>query len=210
MNKVPHRFFRAMVLMSSGMALGCGGMSKSDGDDPPSPSGSNSGGGSGGATSAGGGTATAGSTPAGGASGAAGGDPVAGSGGATVTQPGPFPCPPEQWNCSGAQVDCGYGASADGFHTGWDLPSGCACDENRPESSADCDQGESFVCRSATTFSGGTPLTTMIPFECSCVPAQMECADACYELMPVDGFYEPICEDGSNTILCGCAFIYLK
>jgi hypothetical protein len=210
MNKTPHRFFRAMVLMSSGVALGCGGVSSRDGDDQPSPSGE-SGSSSGGATSTGGSAATAGNTTTGGVgSAAAGSASLAGSAGTTVADPPPFACPPAQLDCTTVNLNCGPSSGDAGY--GWDLQNACACDPARPTAPTDCDANETLTCRNATTFNGAA-LAQAIAFECSCVPTQDYCAQACNLLLPrssgVAG-YESTCNEDSNPILCGCAFVYLK
>ncbi len=209
MNKAPHRFFRAMVLMSSGVALGCGGMSREDGQpSTSSESGSSSGGSPGGATFSGGSSGDGGNTTTGGASlGSAGDTSIGGFAGSPFVDPPPFACPPTQWDCSALAVPCGYGMSADGAGYGWDLPGTCACDPDRPATSDGCGASATFTCRYATTFNG-LPLKEAIPFECSCVPTQDHCAEACN--LAFDDVFDTSCDQDADAILCGCAVIYLK
>jgi hypothetical protein len=200
-----HRLFRAMVLMGSGLALGCGGVTKTDGDLGSSGGSSSSGGsapvvGSGGSTIVG----NAGSSTSGGSDGTAGSSAAsAGTGGQPSVAPGPFRCPPAQWDCSANPPDCVGG-------DGYALPGDCKCDPSRPESASDCEQGQTFVCRKATSTIDGGTLSETLPFECSCVPDDDSCGvncDAAFEYIG-DGLS---CEDPTpNVVLCGCAWVYLR
>jgi hypothetical protein len=193
-----HKLFRAMVVMSGGVVLGCGLTSQDPDDDGGSPSG-----GSAGAASGAGTGGSSGSTSSKGGAGSGGTLIIGkgGSGGSAGTQPGPFPCEPEQWDCSGIDQTCNYDGN------GFELPQGCACDESRPTSPADCDGGELLVCRNATSYQGA-PLEEPIPFECSCAAPADYCQTTCTEVFP--DLYDASCQQDANPILCGCAVIVLR
>jgi hypothetical protein len=201
----PHRLFAAIVLMGTGLAVGCGGIA--EGEREVSTGGRPN------ATTGGTGTGATGSGVAGTGVGAAtstGGSlnipPQLGIGGTTpvpeAVEPGPFKCPPEQWSC--ASNECDYSSY------GWVLPDGCDCDPKRPLSASDCGPGQVFVCQEVTTAADGRPFTKPVALSCSCVQKAMyfcttEC-DAAY------GQRDLSCQGGSDELsaLCGCAVIYLK
>ncbi|HVJ16744.1 MAG TPA: hypothetical protein VM686_14985, partial [Polyangiaceae bacterium] len=199
-----HRLFRAMVLMSGGVALGCGGLSADQKEGTSSNDGK---GGSAGSVSTGGSQSggaagesarggSAGAIQLGGTGGTGGTVAVAGAGGTTTMEPPP--CPPEQWDCSEAFVECDYST------TGYTLPLGCKCDDSRPLTSDACAANEWFVCRKARQTSSGEPLSEedAIPFECTCVPEQQSCQIACQVAQP-GGPYDPMCSQDAQSVLCG-------
>jgi hypothetical protein len=202
--KSQHRLFAAIVLMGSGLAAGCGGIS--EGEGPLSTAGrpSVAGGGttsesSGASDSVGPATSTGGSQSVGSAPNIAlGGAPSA----PMPVEPGPFACPPEQWSCT--SVSC------DEFSGDWELPAGCPCDPKKPRSVADCEPGQVFVCQRATFSSDGRPFTKPVQLSCACVPkatyfCTTEC-DVAYGMpnLSCDGSLDQL------SASCGCAVIYLK
>jgi len=205
----PHRFFRAMVLMGSGIALGCGGIA----DDAPHTAdvGGTGGttGGTGGTTGGTGGTTggTAGTT-----AGTGGTTAGTGAGGAAGTG-GNLDCSPSQWTCSPLPL------CATGSPDGYVLPSPCTCDLSRPLSGAECESGKR-VCLNVTTNPDGTVLSAPIPVQCSCAPDPTSCATSCHAAFP-DGDGHS-CTDVTakilpaplppteDDILCGCSFVFLR
>ena len=193
----PHRLFAAIVLMGTGMAVGCGGISEngrqvSVGGSSPRVS-------SAGSTGSGAATSTGGSTnmvmlPILGTSGTTTGpEPVV---------PGPFTCPPEQWSCASQECDRSHG--------GWMLPDACDCDPRRPLRPSDCEPGQVFVCQQAMSTSDGRPFTMPVALSCSCVEKAMyfcttEC-DTAYGHRDLDC----LGSEDELSALCGCAVIYLK
>jgi hypothetical protein len=203
-----HRFFRAMVLMGSSLAVGCGGQTIQE-------SSSSSNGGSGGSAG------PKGESGSGGKGGQSGAGTITGSSGTLVVtvpgtggsgpitvDPGPFACSPAQWDCSATMVSCDYRTGV-----GFTLPDGCRCDEARPKSPTDCAPGTTFVCRNATILSGGQILSQSVPFECTCTPRMSNCYEMCDKaFQPFAGF---TCvggpsDAGLDAILCGCAPVLLK
>ena len=198
----PHRLFAAIVLMGTGLALGCGGISER--------------------------TETAG--PAGGSSpgdanqtsGDSGSSGIVGTGGAVQTpplnvagssvqpvpmplepvKPGPFTCPTEQWACSAKT--CDYNNQSRGLV----LPEACGCDVTRPRSPKDCAAGQAFVCQRITAMTDGRPLVEPLNLACSCQTKNDSCEDVC-DSNKIG--YVP-CEwtEDQLGILCGCAIPYLK
>jgi hypothetical protein len=210
--QVRHRFFRAMVLMGSSLAAGCGGTATMNEGSGGSGGGGGGNGGSGGHGAGGaGGAAGAGGGGSGGAGGSGGGfvmDAGIGAvGGSFPVDGGPMPCVPAQWDCASAQVDCAY----DGV--GWQLPQGCVCDAARPRSAADCSANETFTCREGTS-AGSTPLANDVLFECSCVPSPETCLEACMAAFQDPSRDYSNCESvggsGTRSVLCGCALVYLR
>jgi len=190
------RFFHAMVLMGGSLALGCGGATT---QDPAAAGGSTAGG-----TTGKGGTPNSGGTPgSGGASGGGSGGSiiVVGNGGAAVT-PGPFDCPPAQWDCSAHPPWCSGRTYA--------LPDNCACDPARPLTSAACASGEDWVCRSALEDSHGNYFTQEVPFECSCAPHQTNCRPVCDQVFQDTGQCRQTGSGGATSVLCDCAVIVLR
>jgi len=195
------RFFRAMVLMGSAVALGCGGSTSRNIDGP----------------GGGGPTGTGGTGGAGGAGGSgSGGLPPVTDGAIVIdppmmpVDPGPFPCVPAQMECSSV----GFGCS--GFD-GWHIPEDCSCSEARPASAADCGPDQSFVCLRGAARWDGTPYTEVVPFECSCVERGLRCSDECYAAgWRGDTDCESVTGEGGavgaslNETLCGCAIVVLK
>jgi hypothetical protein len=199
------RFFRAMVLMGSAVAFGCGGSTSrsSDGSGGSGPTGTGGTGGSGGSGSGGSGP--------GGTGGTALIDPTNGTATTAAVDPGPFPCVPAQMECSSVGVECSP------TYDGWRIPEGCSCSETRPESAADCGSDQSFVCLWGTERADGTPYTEPVPFECSCVDPGLTCSNECYAAgWGGDVRCDSIAGEGgaagasSNETLCGCAFVVLK
>jgi hypothetical protein len=178
-------FFRAMVLMGSSIAVGCGGVTR---------------------------TGETGS--AGGASGVVAGPSKAGSatavgfgaGGSVVTPPGPE-CPREQWDCSSSDVSC-YGG-----RVGWRfIPGGCTCDPSRPRTPADCRQGDVFVCQAFASLPDGGLGTydDLTPFQCQCVSGATSCAAACKNSFPARSGSTGCARDLTDNYLCGCAIVFLR
>jgi hypothetical protein len=189
-------FFRAMVLMGSGLAVGCGGKTVEGESSDPSAGGSAGTGGSVVHTGGQGGHAPTGS----------GGSPLIvvpppGPDPNTPVEPGPFTCNPAQWDCSRTTTSCGGG-------TGWTLPTSCACDTARPRSADDCATGQKLVCRLGVNAPDGRPLTRPVPFECFCSNEQ-SCNPACFPLDVGGDFACPDSED-PRSILCGCAYVLLR
>jgi hypothetical protein len=227
-----HRFFRAMVLMGSGIALGCGGMSESNtanqatgGTSAQGGTGAGSTGGTGGTSSStGGDISPAGGTggtinPTGGTggtispAGGTGGTGTSGSTSGSTSTGGGSACPPSQWSCA-TTPQC-----ADGLN--YELPANCTCDLTRPLAGSECSSG-ARACLEATVSPDGTPLAQPVPFECSCAPDPTSCATSCHAVFPGgDGHF---CSDlvprllpppmdpapTASDILCGCSYVYLK
>ncbi|HEX9294893.1 MAG TPA: hypothetical protein VF881_03640 [Polyangiaceae bacterium] len=192
-----HRLFRAMVLMGGSLAVGCGGIAAHD--EQPSSGSAGSGGGAG-----------AGGTGSTGLSGGGTGSSAALTDAAVVplAEAGVLPCVPAQWQCP-------FWSPCGPSQQGWQLPTGCTCDLNRPRLAADCGTGEILACRVATAGSSGEPLATVVPFECACVPQRSYCNAACEDLFGPNGAATAQCDEvtdgtGSPYILCGCAVVYLK
>jgi hypothetical protein len=199
----PHRLFAAIVLMGTGLALGCGGVSTSSREE------------TGGGPSTGGGNGASGSgtsTSTSGTSAGAGGPILLPNGGSepgisvpptpAPVKPGPFACPPQQWTC--AKSECGLVAS------GWALQDDCECDETRPRVAADCQEGKVFVCLEGTSTSDGRPLTETVPMSCKCVDKSMYfCSNECDLAY---GQSDLTCQGDESQLsaLCGCAVVYLK
>jgi len=197
---VRHRLFKAMVLMGGSLAVGCGGATTQE-----QSGGSNGSGGERGSGGTSGPTGSGGSGPGiGGAAGSSGNVTEAGvvpAADANVT-----PCIPAQWNCPIFLLTC----SADG----WQLPTNCACDLNRPRSAAACPEGETFVCLAGTTGPSRDSPKTVVPFRCSCIPQQASCSAACERYLG-SSLTVSSCNDitdpsGSHEILCGCAVVFLN
>lgn len=183
-----HPLFNAMVLMGGSLALHCGG----NVDHEPS---------------AHGGSSAAGAPGSGGApaSGGAVSIPAAGaisisSGGTVQVDPGPFECPPAQWDCSATPAQC--------WGENFLLPDKCACDPTRPLSPKDCVDSD-WACLRAEYDSMQRPLTTQVEFECRCVPHQPTCSQTCEK-----AYGAPLhCEEqgvNPNAVVCGCALIVLR
>jgi len=205
------RFFKTMVLMGSSLALGCGGMvneaAAGAGAGGQSALGGTGGTGTsmGGSTSAEGGSGGSSVGGTGGSSAGTGG--VAGTGGAVSAT-----CPPDQWVCDPIpQCESSYGYS---------LPTYCRCDETRPLSGDDCASGRR-VCLTATAEADGTQLDEAIPFACTCASDPTSCSDSCRDaytdgdghwcftdIYPTTGRV-PV-PPGSDDLLCGCSFVYLR
>lgn len=204
-----HPLFRAMVVMGGSLAVGCGGTTAMG----ESTSGPHTGSGTGGTADmadAPGGSHDVASMDvpsAGGSSGTntagAGGKVSAVMGGAGGTVPTEPQCPSAQWSCDTDHLMCGVR----GLGNFWELPSGCACDSTRPASAADCASDELFVCRQATQDAGGV----VSVLDCACVPRTNDCSEACKAALSpnLDGYFQ--CDGpGVDTVLCGCAFVYLR
>jgi hypothetical protein len=182
-----HRFFNAMVLMGGSLALGCGGATTSD----PSASGG---------AAAGGAPASGGLTGTGGVSGnGSGGVIVISQGGTAVA--GPFDCPPPQWDCSANPPSC--------WDAGYALPAMCACDPKRPLTAADCEAGTDWVCRIAS-YDPEHRGIDRLPFECACVPHQMDCGLACDQVFDYAGRCTITADGNTKSILCDCAVVVLR
>ncbi|HEY2408517.1 MAG TPA: hypothetical protein VGI10_21070 [Polyangiaceae bacterium] len=178
--------------MAGSLALNCGGIVRVEQD------GSGAGSSAKGSAGAGGSLGTGGIRVGGGGSLAiaTGGSAFivdGGVAGQAAQDAGSFPvgCSPAQWSCAGDQLDCKQNGS-------YLLPSGCRCSATRPRSSADCSAGETFECLYAESANvdGGT---TIVPFECSCVPTPDVLTDLCNAEFISDG-----------AVLCGCAIMCAK
>lgn len=192
-----HRLFAAIVLMGSGLTLGCGGISEHEHANEPASGGN---GGLGGSTSTGGGSviATGGAWPLPDNTIMPG---VAGAPPAPVT-PGPFACPPQQWSCSNPFCSP--------IEFGWALPDDCPCDPARPTQASDCAAGQVFLCRNGTSTADGRPLTAYVAFECSCVDKSPTfCNNECDLAYGVPDAVCDVSKDGARAV-CGCAVIFLK
>jgi hypothetical protein len=229
-SKRPHssgknRMFNSIVLMGGGLALGCGGVTKSDADGAAGSSATTHGGASsspGGVTSTGGsGLVNSGGSlivPPGGAPGYAGaigaggtlsvaGSPSGGgaAGGGFIS---PLPCPPAQWTCATEQSCPPQG--------GLQLGTDCTCDPSRPTQAADC-KGLTFVCILAERDTQGNPLSASVPYECSCLPAATTAGDSCYAACDSAygaarfscsyGAYSPSGTPTDTDILCSCVTV---
>jgi hypothetical protein len=204
-----HRFFRAMVVMGGSLAVGCGGVTT--GTDTAS-SGTKGSGGTGGLGSGGAG----GSDDSGGAPGSGGmmSGGAAGAGGFLVETGGsagqPLDagvCLPAQWDCAETLLRCAYSADR------WVLPKHCTCALGRPERADDCAANESFVCRAGAPNADGGTSSDVVPFECSCVPEQESCYQACQAAFGDFGGQWNCQEAGTRNprdVLCGCALIVLR
>ena len=134
--------------------------------------------------------AACGGSDSGGSSGSSNASGGLGFGGALIqpnpgpepVTPGPFMCPPAQWDCSQTPAQCDQGQGD------YILPDKeCACDPKRPITEADCAADEDFVCRGASYASDGAPLTSTVAFECTCVPHQTGCRGACQKAFAITG-----------------------
>jgi len=194
------RMFRSIVLMGSGLALGCAGKAEIGGSQGSVGSAGGSVAGAGAAAGAGAGA---------GVGGANGGAPVqipidvggapstAGTAGVPAGTAGAPDCPPAQWTCSNPQ-DCSY-------DTGW-TSGACKCDPSRPSKSADCKTGQEFVCLSG----GSTAADQPRGFQCSCVSPGSYCSETCASVFS-NSAYTYHCDNSEpGTVLCGCAVVLLK
>jgi hypothetical protein len=196
-----HRLFHAMVLMGGSIALGCGGVSSTTGDDDSGGTGAISGAGTAGATSAG----TGGTSPGGGgaSSGGSGGTISIPTAGTTSVQPNPTNCPPAQWSCNDASQYC-YGDT-------YALPeSDCVCDDLRPVAASECPAGTVFACHAATRTQSGNALPQVVPFSCSCVTDTNNCDAECNEAAPSSGTCTEVSSSNGRSVLCNCAIVVLR
>jgi len=196
------RMFRTIVVLGSGLALGCGGRTVT-----PDEEGDTDASGSGGAPSGVGGS-TGGTSHAGGSGGAGTGGLIPGSGGQDGSG---GDCPAEQWDCwelawmSGEheELECSYV-----------MPDNCTCDASRPIKPEDCPEETAHTCLAAGFDSDGAALPELVPFACKCVPfdpATQDCTAACsaYGESPRGG---ALCDetDPYINILCGCELPILR
>lgn len=233
-----HRLFHVLVLMGGGLALSCGGAVSVQGNHDgagaaaaPDQQGTASAVSSGGSTGvAGASWATPGAaTSIGGAGLASAGADSNGEASRSGVDAGPpsLPCSPEQWDCTPVLSHCG------GQLLGADLPAGCSCAPQRPQSAADCSANESLLCVRAYQPATGSYLR----IQCACEPTSStdspsRCAAYCDMNWPNDPttFPPTACLSPSSTtctdqdvctataadvlrqegILCGCADIGLK
>lgn len=218
------RFFRTMVLMGSSLALGCGGISNDDTpregtDDLEANGGSggsaNAAAGTGGTSTKAGSGGTASAPATGGTTSAAGsGGTRSGTGGATTAGTGGSggsagtattrSCPDEQHTCTA------FSCSNDL----WNQEGRCYCDFSRPVTPADCEAGDTFVCRPTLTDpETGAVLAQPTRVDCTCAPTGDTCSLTCREAWSefADGYFclEPP-ELSVSPVLCGCSFVYLK
>ena len=232
-------FFRAMVLMGSSIAVGCGGVTRTE---------EGSGGAAGGATSVqgeGGAVATPPTVGAPAVGFGAGGFPPPsipppaptntappgmstelppvmgqisdagaprGSGGShSVVEGGVIITDPE---CPLEQWDCSStDIMCDGGRTGWKFtPLGCKCDPSRPRTKADCKQGDVFVCQAFTSLPDGGFGTydQLTPFQCQCVSGATSCEATCRNSFPARSRPTECAQGQTDNYLCGCAIVFLK
>ncbi len=215
MNEVRHPFFLAMVVMS-GLLVGCGGAATQDdglgsgaiGAEDTDGSGGVSGS-TGGTSSAAGGTASGGSAATGGVDQGSGGSNF-GAGGVGYPD---LSCPPAQWTCEeGSAQFQGAEVGADA-PTGYLVPEGCECDELRPVSPDDCQQGERFTCWGMAYLDEQTAFDQVQALGCECLKEPEDCAFRCRDLQPrLSGFADEYeCETSAESVtLCGAAFVYLR
>lgn len=199
------RLFRAMVLMGGSMALGCGGnATRSGGGAGPSTSGSGDGSGGSGGTGPG-----TGGTGGNGGTGIIFVDSITTGVAPVPVDPGPFPCVPAQFDCSATPPQCTY--------PGWRVPDTCTCNDSRPKSAADCAPDQAFVCRQGMERYDGAPYTEVVPFECTCVPADNYCTAECSSAYSLSDYRcERTPAEGGAAgaaafdTLCGCAVVVLR
>lgn len=222
-----HPFFRAMVLMGSSIAVGCGGNVKqqesgrigdgSGGSGGSSNGGSMSGGTSsggvsvqpaGGTTSRGGATQNGGARSTGGTKSSAGGTTsiMTTASGGTISIVAPdasvAPCAPAQWDCSAIELDCAQVAA------GYRIPSTpCACDSKRPISPEDCPAGQKRLCQTFVRDTRGMAIS--LPFGCTCVAAGPSCETACADTPPAR-WQNGCISDTADNYLCGCTVVVLR
>lgn len=174
--------------MGGGLAVGCGGVARSEAPDSNGDGGS--GASSGGVISLGGASRAGTGNGIGSASGVggsfialpAGGATNQGAAGADASAYYKPSCPYAQWDCRSAP-----NASACFFELkSKDDPiaAGCVCDTSRPTSAADCNADESFVCRQARP-----PYEEMQPWpstwdgtlhvQCACIPLPTPTYESC-------------------------------
>ncbi|HVU04962.1 MAG TPA: hypothetical protein VHE30_24595 [Polyangiaceae bacterium] len=200
-SKVHHPLFRAMVVMGSSLATGCGGVAETKAAGGTGAGGAPPDGDSGGFGQTGG-TVGAGGTflHPGGFVGSGG---ALSTGGAADEDAGPFPCVPAQWDCTGVDLRCG------GTGRGYTLPA-CKCDPSRPRTEADCRLGDRLVCLDGLTDPSGVPLPASVPFQCSCVRKTDSCQADCVAASPLRERSLHCDEDGPDRLLCGCAWVTLR
>jgi hypothetical protein len=192
------RFFHAMVLMGGSLALGCGGVTEqTEPDNTPSTGGTAGHDGTGASGSSGGFVGSGGGSGGSGGSLSTGGGISVGTGG--LVEPGPFACPPAQWECEAVQC----------WDYGHMLPDSCPCNTAGPLSPADCQPGEWLVCLDGTENAQGQHFTHSVPFNCQCLPEETSCAPSCDKL-GVPGSQCRAASDEDPTILCGCAVVILR
>ncbi len=203
----PHRLFAAIVLMGTGLVVGCGGMAEGERPGGGNGSAGNGQSGSGAAAGPNGSGASVSSGTGGSTTSSTGGsapDIMLETGGVAAgpVTPGPFSCPPQQWTC--AERQCDYS------HNGWPLQDDCDCDPGRPLQASDCKAGEVFVCLNATSTADGRPLTEAVLMSCTCVPKTVYgCSDACGKAFDRRDLSCRVSEDELG-VACGCAIPYLK
>jgi hypothetical protein len=197
-----HRFFHAMVLMGSSIALGCGGETSQNPADTAAGGTDASTAGSSGASSPSSGGAGASDSTTGGAAGTTGGGyptiRVDGGGGSPPVAV--FPCETQQLECP--RADC--------TPAGYLIADDCKCNPERPRSALDCAANEIFVCRDAQGTEDGRGLpNSAAPFECECRLPESDCRLTCANAYGVTG---STCSVGPNgaDLLCGCAIVFLR
>jgi hypothetical protein len=217
-----HPLFRAMVLMGSSLAVGCGGNTSDIGQgrhiDDPRGTGGSPNGGSAARSPEDAGVAShpviimpngtgASPTSEAGANGGAGGR-MSGTGGVTVGTGGtvsaggaaPLACPPSQLDCPTSAFDCDPSTST------WTSEVACKCNSGRPKTAADCPPGKTFVCLAGASENAGP-----VPFACKCMPDVTDCNSACISAFSPDADVSYQCAPSpENQFLCGCAFALLR
>jgi hypothetical protein len=232
LSKNQSRMFRTIVLMGSGLALGCGGKAGEDGSASAGGSGTGAAGGPSGTlggASAGGTVSSGGSNggtlnigPSGGAIGvgsSGGSSSIGGSSGGAISiggamsvggaSPGGAPAVGGSGGtpaCPPAEWTCSGPTQCD-YDTGWQ-PNDCKCDASRPKTPADCKAGQVFVCLGT----GSSSANQRQGFECQCVPSGAGCSAECAAAYPNLQYGDISCDEQTdpNTVLCGCAIVLLR
>ncbi len=195
------RLFRTLVVMGGTLALGCGGVAQ----EPATDEGTTSTGAAPGSGGSGGTTNTGGTTSTGGVVFPTGG--TFGTGGMETITPGPFVCPPEQWDCGTGPFEC-----VSNSYVGYELrlPGNCTCDPEKPLTVGDCGDGESMVCGEAVADSEGRWFDRSILFDCRCEPKATDCQSC--DRFEGDGWVT--CRDPDEyplaPVTCNCALPVLK
>jgi hypothetical protein len=202
-----HRFFHAMVLMGSSIALGCGGETSQNPADTGAGGANASTAGASGASSTSSGGAGASDSTALGAAGSTGGAQLTvpgntGGGGGTSTGGSAlaaFPCETQKLECP--RVSC--------TGPGFVIANDCKCNPDRPSSALDCAPNEALVCRDGRATEDGQGLPSSAPFECECRVPESDCRLTCAKAY---GVTDSTCGSGPNAadLLCGCALVLLR
>lgn len=202
------RLFRTLVVMGGTLAVSCGGVAQESAPDEGTGTGAAPGvGGTDGST--GGSVSTGGVLSTGGSLASTGGTPTGGviTLPDTIT-PGPFVCPPEQWDCGAGPYQCGHNE-----HLGYSLalPGNCTCDPEKPLAPSDCGEGERLVCGEAVVDSEGRRFDRTVNFDCRCEANAEDCS-VCSRFETAEGtscnWPDPAVP--ADPIFCDCALPVLK